>query len=78
MSDSLYYRSVRGAPAMILLILADKKRPISLKELGILSGYSRKTLIHAMMVLGPDCLKICAVSANKEDEQYIGMAGGNL
>jgi len=73
--DSFYYRSIRGAPAHILLILAEKKRPVNLNELVLLTGYSRKTLREAIILLGPDNLKFCAVSANEGDELYIGMPG---
>ena len=73
--DLGYYIALRGAPALILLILAEKKRPLSLKRLQMETNYSRKTLLNAMSLLGPDYLKICAVSANKDDEQYIGMPG---
>jgi hypothetical protein len=76
MNNLSFYRTVRGAPALVLLILVIERRQLSLTELCHLAKYDRRTLYEAFRTLGFEGLDICSVSVRDHGEQYIAMGSG--
>lgn len=71
-----FYRTIKGAPALVLWIILTQQRTLTVKEIEHYSGYKRESVLDAVRILGPDGMGIAAVSIREHGAQVVSLAQG--